>query len=241
MGLIHHAKAWCFQQEAHTAKPAKWCFVLAMASEAVPVVFAAGSLGAMQDGYTDLPPGKLASVVTYLEMRTPCSFAPRPGAPEFAIRRVTSADLDWYRALFRKIGEEWLWFSRLRMSDAELRAVLDDPAVDVFVLSDDNEDCGLLEFDRRHMPDIELSFFGVTKEMIGKGAGRALLEHGLPRMWAYNPERIWVHTCTSDHPSAVAFYQKMGFVPYKRAIEIADDPRATGELPRTAGKHVPVV
>jgi len=194
----------------------------------------------MQDGYTDLPPGKLASVVTYLEMRTPAAGS---GAAEsaFAIRRVTNADLDWYRALFRKIGEQWLWFSRLRMTDAELRAVLDDPAMDVFVLSDRGEDRGLMEFDRRHMPDIELSFVGVTQEMIGKGAGRALLDYGLPRMWEYKPRRIWVHTCTSDHPGAVAFYQKVGFVPYKRAIEISDDPRVKGEIPRTAARHVPVV
>jgi len=119
--------------------------------------------------------------------------------------------------------------------------VLDDPAMDVFVLSDRGEDRGLMEFDRRHMPDIELSFFGVTQEMIGKGAGRALLDYGLPRMWEYKPRRIWVHTCTSDHPGAVAFYQKVGFVPYKRAIEISDDPRVKGEIPRTAARHVPVV
>jgi GNAT superfamily N-acetyltransferase len=195
----------------------------------------------MEDGYTELPPGKLASVVTYLEMRTPPAGAVSAAESAFAIRRVTHTDLNWYRALFRKIGEEWLWFSRLRMSDAELRAVLDDPAIDVFALSYGGEDRGLMEFDRRHMPDIELSFFGVTPEMIGQGAGRALLEHGLPRMWEYQPLRIWVHTCTSDHPSAVAFYQKVGFVPYKRAIEISDDPRVKGEIPRSAGKHVPVV
>jgi hypothetical protein len=60
-------------------------------------------------------------------------------------------------------------------------------------------------------------------------------------MWVHKPQRIWVHTCTSDHPAALGFYRKMGFVPYKRAIEIADDPRLTGELPRTAAGHVPVV
>ena len=89
----------------------------------------------MRDGYTDLPPGKLAAVVTYLEMRTQPEFVAVPKTSEFEIRRVTQPDLDWYRRLYRRIGEPWLWFSRLRMSDEELRAVLDDPEIDIFALS----------------------------------------------------------------------------------------------------------
>ena len=194
----------------------------------------------MHDGYTDLPPGKIAAVVTYLEMRTP----PPPLAPttsECEVRRVLCPDLDWYRRLYRKVGEPWLWFSRLRMSDQELRSILHDPAVDVFALSFAGEDQGLLEFDRRHMPEIELTFFGVSPEIIGKGAGRALLAFALPLEWEHKPTRIWVHTCTSDHPSALAFYRKYGFVPYKRAIEISADPRLTGDVPRESAPHLPIL
>jgi GNAT superfamily N-acetyltransferase len=195
----------------------------------------------MLDGYTDLPPGKVAAVVTYLEMRTPPRVSSTPTMSEFAVRRVAKPDLDWYRDLYRAIGEPWLWFSRLRMSDDELRAILHDPAVDVFALSCAGEDRGLLEFDRRHFPDIELSFFGVTATLIGKGAGRALLQHCLPLAWEHKPQRVWLHTCTSDHPGALAFYIKAGFEPYKRGIEIADDPRLTGEMPRNTAPHIPIV
>src|SRR5271166_3637459 len=133
----------------------------------------------MRDGYYDLPPGKLGAVVTYLELRTPPVIIEAPTTSEFQIRSVSQLDLDWYRQLYRRIGERWLWFSRLRLSDDELRAVLDDPGVDIFALSYNGEDHGLLELDRRRMPDIEITFFGVTTEMIGKGAGRALLAHAL--------------------------------------------------------------
>ena len=194
----------------------------------------------MQDGYTDLPAGKLAAVVTYLEMRQPPALTP-PTTSDFAIRRVVQPDLNWYRALYRRIGEPWLWFSRLRLPDVELRALFDHPAIDLFVLSHAGEDHGLLEFDRRRMPDIEIAFFGVTPEMIGKGAGRTLLAHCLPLAWQQKPQRVWLHTCTSDHPSALAFYRRFGFVAYKRAVEIADDPRLNGEIPSTAAPHVPIL
>jgi GNAT superfamily N-acetyltransferase len=195
----------------------------------------------MRDGYTDLPPGKLANVVTYLEMRALPPVAIAPTMSDYAVRRADQPDPEWYRRLFRAIGENWLWFSRLRLSDGELRTILHDPAINIYVLSYRDADVGLLEFDHRHMPDIEISFFGVTQEMIGKGAGRALLAYCLPLAWQHSPQRVWLHTCTSDHPAALAFYLKFGFAPYKRAIEISDDPRVTGEMPRSAAPHVPIV
>jgi len=195
----------------------------------------------VNNGYTDLPPGKLAAVVTYLEMRTPPPPALYPTMSEYELRRVAKPDLTWYRELYRRIGEPWLWFSRLRLSDDELRAVIHHDAVDVFALSYNEVDDGLLEFDRRHMPDIELSFFGLSPALIGKGAGRALLHYGLAEEWRHRPQRIWLHTCTLDHPRALEFYCKMGFVPYKRAIEITDDPRLTGELPRDVAPDIPIL
>ena len=141
----------------------------------------------MNDGYTDLPPGKLANVVTYLEMRTPAASVSATMS-DFAIRREEKADLDWYRNLFREIGGPWLWVSRLRMSDDELRALLHNPDIDIFVLSHNGVAGGLLEFDRRKMPDIEILYFGVTSSLFGKGAGRAMLEHCLPREMGAQPE-----------------------------------------------------
>ena len=195
----------------------------------------------MHNGYTDLPSGKLANIVTFLEMRTPPGDLAPATMSGFVVRRVSRPALDWYRKLYRDIGEPWLWFSRLRLSDEELGAILHDPAVDVFSLSHTGVDRGLLEFDRRNFPDIELSFFGVTPALIGKGAGRALLAHCLPLAWELQPERVWLHTCTSDHPSALAFYRKFGFVPYKRGIEIENDPRVTGDIPAEAAPQIPLI
>ena len=195
----------------------------------------------LPNGYTDLPPGKLAAIVTYLEMRTPPPPELHPTTSEFVIRRLKAPDLDWYRDLFRRIGEPWLWFSRLRMRDDELQAIIHSDDVDIFALSYNEVDAGLLEFDRRRMPDIQLTFFGIVPELIGKGAGRALLQYGLAAEWKRHPQRVWLHTCTHDHPRALEFYGKAGFVAYKRGIEIADDPRLTGEVPRDAAPDIPVL
>jgi GNAT superfamily N-acetyltransferase len=192
------------------------------------------------DGYTDLPAGKLASVVTYLEMTSP------PPSQEFdvqgvSLRDLDRSDLDGYRRLFREIGQSWLWGSRLLISDGELSRILGDPGVDAYTLFSDGRAKGLLELDRRESPDIEISFVGVTEDMIGRGAGKFLMSRALEIAWRHGPKRVWLHTCSLDHPRALAFYMKAGFRPYRRALEVWTDPRLSGALPREAAPHVPLL
>ncbi|MCK1732481.1 GNAT family N-acetyltransferase [Bradyrhizobium sp. 138] len=194
----------------------------------------------LPDGYSDVPAGKIAAVVTHLEMTAPpARREDPPGA--WTLRKVDRPALPWYRDLFRRVGEDWLWFSRVRMTDAELAAIIRAPGVEVYVLVLDGHDEGLLELDFREPGQCELTYFGVTSSLIGTGAARFLMNRALERAWSRDIRRVWVHTCTFDHPSAVAFYQRSGFRPFRRQIEIADDPRLDGTAPRTAAKHVPII
>ncbi|HEX8166050.1 MAG TPA: GNAT family N-acetyltransferase [Beijerinckiaceae bacterium] len=195
------------------------------------------------DGLADLPPGRIAAVVTFLEMRRPPDPSAAPAGPwELA---PIGRDLRRYRALFRRVGEPWLWFSRLVMPEPELQGILDDPAVEAFALRAGGAgaglDIGLLELDFRRAGECELAFLGLVPEAIGSGAGRFLIGHAVARAFARPVRRLWVHTCTLDHPGALAFYLRAGFRPYRRAVEVADDPRLTGHLPRDAAPGVPVI
>ncbi|MBB3771746.1 GNAT superfamily N-acetyltransferase [Angulomicrobium tetraedrale] len=193
------------------------------------------------NGYTSLPPGKLAAIVTFLEMTAPPPPLPERGDGGLTLEHVPAPDTAWYRELFRRVGEEWLWFSRLGMSDAELAAVLGSPAVSVHALRRDGADVGLLELDFRVPGEVELAFFGVAPDLVGSGAGRFMMNRALALAWASGPARVHVHTCTLDHQAAVAFYMRAGFRPYARAIEVADDPRRTGLIARGAGRHAPLI
>ncbi|MCA1532864.1 GNAT family N-acetyltransferase [Bradyrhizobium sp. NBAIM03] len=192
------------------------------------------------DGYSDVPNGKIAAIVTHLEMTAPpASREDPPGA--WTLRKVDAPALSWYRDLFRRVGEGWLWFSRARMTDAELAAIIHAPGIEVYALLLDGRDEGLLELDFRERGQCELTYFGVTAGLIGTGAARFLMNRALERAWSRDVRRVWVHTCTLDHPAAVAFYQRSGFRPFRRQIEIADDPRLDGTAPRDAAPHVPII
>jgi hypothetical protein len=102
----------------------------------------------LPDGYSDVPAGKIAAVVTHLEMTA--RPAPRlDPAGAWSLRRVEMPPLDWFRDLYRRVGEEWLWFSRIRMPDAELSAIIHSPMVEVYALEQEGRDEGLLELDFR--------------------------------------------------------------------------------------------
>lgn len=193
------------------------------------------------DGLTDLPAGKIASVVTSLEMHEAPQGAGAKARDDLELRHVPDPDVAWYRALYGRIGTDWLWFSRQQLDDAALHGIITDPATDVYVLRHEGADAGLVEIDRRSAPDIELAFFGLVPELVGKGAGGWMMARALEIAWSHNPRRLWVHTCTLDHPGALGFYIRSGFAPYRRSIEVVDDPRLTGTLPRDAGGHVPII
>ena len=194
-----------------------------------------------RNGYYDVPDGKIASVVTYLEMTAPPPGSAPPEREDLTLRPVAEADPGWYRDLYRRIGDEWLWFSRLHQDDRALTEILHDPAVEVFALVHETRDAGLLELDRRDPDNVELAFFGVVPELIGHGAGHWLMAMAIALAFGPGPRRFWLHTCSLDHPRALAFYRRAGFVPYKRAIEIADDPRLNGLLPADTGPNVPLI
>ena len=190
------------------------------------------------DGYTDLAPGKLAAVVTYLEMLD------RPAnalTSSVTLKQVRDPDLTWYREIFRRSGEHWLWWSRLEMGDNQLAAVLNAPTTELFIAEGGGVELGMAELDRSNLGEVEISFFGLYEEAIGKGLGRPFMDALLDRAWTASTSRVWVHTCTLDSPVALPFYLKCGFRPYKRAVEVAGDPRLRGVLPESAAPQVPII
>lgn len=193
------------------------------------------------DGYTDLPPGKIANVVTYLEMLAPPEPGREPNRPDLVFRRVPDPDPGWYRATIRSIGEAWLWFSPLIMPDAKLAALLRDPLREVHALERRGDTVGIAELDRRVEGEVEISFFGVAGSEIGTGAARFLMNRTLEAAFRGGPRRVWLHTCTFDHPAAVPFYLRSGFRPFKFAVEVTDDPRLSGQLPETAAPHIALI
>ena len=191
--------------------------------------------------YAPVADGELAAVVTFLEMRQPPDGAV-PASP-LHLGRIESPDPEDYKRLFRHIGARWLWFSRLIMDEHALAAIIRHPDVEIYRVEDPGrpESAGMLELDFRSRGECELAFVGLIPELAGQGFGRWLIEEALDLAWRDGVERVHVHTCSLDHPAALAAYRRAGFVPFKRAIETFPDPRLLGILPRGCAPQMPLL
>jgi GNAT superfamily N-acetyltransferase len=190
--------------------------------------------------YETVSDGDLAAVVTYLEMRAPPGDEVPPSTLD--LQRIPDPTPERYRQLFRLVGAPWLWFSRLTLDDDQLLAIIGDPLVELFVVLDGNgRDVGMLELDFREPGACELAFVGLIPDLSGLGHGRWLLAEAVSRAWREGIARVQVHTCSLDHPAALAAYRRAGFVPVKRAIERFPDPRLAGILPKDSAPQVPLL
>jgi GNAT superfamily N-acetyltransferase len=141
---------------------------------------------------------------------------PRAGIDVVHSRMPTIA---WYRFLYDAVGRDYDWSSRKKLSDVELSAIIHDPRDEIHVLLVDGVPAGFVELDCRVEGEIEIAQFGLMPEFIGQGLGKYFLQWTIDRAWSYSPRRLWLHTCTQDHPAALPNYLQAGFALYKEEVK----------------------
>ena len=170
--------------------------------------------------------GTLEVTITYLEMHRRLSSSLRLSTPkQTAIFQAHQPTLSFYRYLYVQVGGSWLWYERRAMDNEELRVIIHDPAGSIYVLYFDGVPAGYVELDGRVDHEIELAYFGLLPDFIGRGLGPWLLNWALDTAWNREPSRIWVNTCNLDHPKALLCYQRAGFEPYRQEFTRIRDPR----------------
>lgn len=191
-----------------------------------PITLLRGKQSTELAEHEEIPPGQLRMVITYLEMfKLPKFPHQSQRAENISIIRSQKPTVGFYRFLYQSVGEEWLWYERNQMSDAQLESIIQHKKVQVFVLYVNGTPAGFSELDSRQKDEIELAYFGLIPEFIGRGLGSYFLRWTIEKAWVEEPKRLWVHSCNFDSPHAIAIYQKAGFTPYKREAILIDDPR----------------
>ncbi|HEX5386510.1 MAG TPA: GNAT family N-acetyltransferase [Gemmatimonadales bacterium] len=163
-----------------------------------------------------MPAATVEVVRTYLEMTAPEALAPARGpapteARAFRVERVGFCPAAFFRFLYGEVGRAYRWTDRLGWSDGEIRAYLDAGDVSFHVLYVEHAPGGYFELKRDGLAAIEIAYFGLLPDYVGHGLGGWLLTRAVETAWADKPARVWLHTCTLDHPAALPNYLKRGF------------------------------
>jgi GNAT superfamily N-acetyltransferase len=167
---------------------------------------------------------------TYLQLRSPADLRPSSeGAPSARVERLDPCPVDFYRALYRDVGERWHWRDRLAWSDERLAEHLARDAVTVFVMRVGNDIAGYFELERHDDGSVEIAYFGLRPEFFGRGLGGSMLTDAVREAWRGGAQRVWLHTCTLDSPRALPNYLARGFVPFREESYTTDVPVAVIE------------
>jgi len=152
---------------------------------------------------------------TFLEMRRADALmaVDFPGVDP-QVRRLDAAPPSLYRYLYREVGRPWFWIERLDWSDARIAGHLQAPGIELWLLTVGGTPAGFFEL-HRTAHDVEIAYFGLLPEFIGRRLGPALLTVAARQAWQSGPARVWLHTCSLDHPAAIRNYQRIGFVRYR--------------------------
>ena len=159
----------------------------------------------------------MSVITTYLEMRSPEQLRPKRCAdPEFRIEERKERDWRFNRDCYFAVGETWAWRDKRGWTDEQWKDYGLAPELRSFAAYDGNSFAGYYEL---HYEDgaVEIAYFGLLPEFISRGFGGALLTSAIGEAWRSWPavSRVWVHTCTLDHPQALANYQARGMVIYE--------------------------
>jgi GNAT superfamily N-acetyltransferase len=176
----------------------------------------------------------LTPVTTYyLEMRDPLDLRPkRSPRSDLALVRVEPALPELNRFFYTAVGGDWYWSERLSWSHQKWLTYLDRAELETWMLAARGVPAGYFELEVQSGPDVEIAYFGLLPRFVGGGLGGHLLTAAIERGWATGARRVWIHTCTLDHPHALANYQARGMLLYQERTEFENvAPQPVGPWP----------
>lgn len=155
----------------------------------------------------------------YLEMNTPSELIEKTDSLGLLIEEAKIDEFRFNKFLYQLVGEQWGWIDKLPLSNEEWIEYVENPNLRTWVAYYRGTVAGYFELNTNESGDTEIAYFGLVPNFIGKGLGGYLLSQAISNAWQ-SPEtkRVWVHTCSLDHDSALSNYKARGLKLYKKEV-----------------------
>ncbi len=161
--------------------------------------------------------------------------------PDYELKLASTNLPELNRMLYLAVGAQWMWYERFDWSYERWQKFLDRTNIQTWVAYNGATPIGYFELEGQANGSTEICYFGLLPEFIGKGYGRALLQDAIQKAWDLGGKRVWLHTCSLDHPNALGNYQARGFEIFKEENIHVDLPPEPLQPWPGAGKKMSVV
>ena len=142
---------------------------------------------------------------------------------KFLIKKI-KPDFQLNKFFYKQVGKKHRWIDRLSWSDGKWINYISNKNLETYIISESDELVGFFELlYNPELKETEISYFGLLEEYIGKGIGGYALSVAIKKSFEKNIRRVWLHTCTLDHPNALKNYIARGMTVFKKEnINILD-------------------
>jgi GNAT superfamily N-acetyltransferase len=162
--------------------------------------------------------------IYHLEMTDPAQLVrPSRAVAGLVLREVEPLDAGLIQRFYLSVGERFHWVDRRPWTLEQWREWAEGAALTTLVAAVKGTEAGFAVLDVQSGGEVELEYFGLLGDFIGRGYGGAFLYETTRRAWALGARRVRLHTCTLDHPSALPGYQARGFRVFRVVEEDRDD------------------
>ena len=161
----------------------------------------------------------LTETIYYLEMVAEADL--RPAAKvlgQIELKQQTVPDPRLSRYLYSAVGRDYHWTVRAQWTDEQWLELLGLPNVEMWVAYEWETVAGYFELAMDEERSVEIAYFGLVPQFIGRGVGGYLLTTAVLRAWQMSATRVWLHTSSRDHPHSLANYQARGFRVFKQEV-----------------------
>ena len=135
------------------------------------------------------------------------------------ISLIDPPDFQLNKFFYKQIGKSYHWIDRLVWTDKNWIEYISNTNLLTFVLKNKEEIAGFFELiHHRDKLEIEIAYFGLLKEFFGKKLGGFMLSEAIKKSFTFNIKRVWVHTCSLDHPHALKNYLSRGMSIYNAEV-----------------------
>lgn len=166
----------------------------------------------------------MTKVVTYLEMTNAKDLRPGQVVPELSLRRVDGT-LPLMRTTNAQVGAPYGWRSASRTDEEWQDLMRCHPLRQYWLITLKDETVGVANLEPQPDGDVEITTFGLLHDHVGRGLGGHALTLTIQQAWDSEPvkspavRRVWLHTCSFDHPNALRNYQRRGLTVYRVEVE----------------------
>lgn len=161
-----------------------------------------------------------------LEMNAPDQLQPAAADQELLTINLIDPpcpEFSWF--LHQWIGTPFRWGGRESWTAADWEAFATDSQVQTWVASVGGGPAGYFELQKQADGSVQICCFGLAERFIGQGLGGVLLSAAVRQAWAMKTSRVWLATCSHDHPHALANYEARGFKLVERSEHPANNAR----------------